>query len=332
MPADLLGGTAIKPVERKGWEAVEWFLYDKNTGAIMGRTPKSWLLITIFYIIYYSCLAAFWALCLFIFFEIAIDNDVPTWTKASGIIGTSPAMGVRPAQHWDKVESSMIIFNQASNKQIDKIPSWKEWSDRTKDFLAPYASVNQTGEDCKGDGKLGQVCKFDLSKLGPCAKDNYGYDKGSPCIFLKLNKIFDLDHDYFNTTARAKEENVPARVIKVMDKIVNDTKEGTNTTTMRQVWVDCHGENPADKEELGDIRYYPATSGFEAKYFPYFNQKGYVSPLVAVQFLNPKAGQLFHIECRAYAGNIKYHKRDKLGRAHFELLVHNAKTMAGPPA
>merc|ERR1712013_971459 len=59
-----IGCSAIKPVERHGWEAVSWFLYDKNTGAIMGRTPLSWLLITIFYIIYYAFLAGFWALML----------------------------------------------------------------------------------------------------------------------------------------------------------------------------------------------------------------------------------------------------------------------------
>merc|ERR1712223_1890507 len=64
-----IGATAIKPVERHGWEAFSWFMYDKNTGAIMGRTPMSWFLITVFYIIYYSCLAGFWALCLFIFYQ-----------------------------------------------------------------------------------------------------------------------------------------------------------------------------------------------------------------------------------------------------------------------
>merc|ERR1712038_979750 len=53
-----IGATAIKPVERHGWEAFSWFMYDKNTGAIMGRTPMSWLLITVFYIIYYTWLAS----------------------------------------------------------------------------------------------------------------------------------------------------------------------------------------------------------------------------------------------------------------------------------
>ena len=52
----MLGGTAIRPVERHGMEAVRYFFHNPDTGEIMTRTPMSWLLITIFYVIYYSCL------------------------------------------------------------------------------------------------------------------------------------------------------------------------------------------------------------------------------------------------------------------------------------
>ena len=82
-----IGVTAIKPVERHGLEAVKWFLWDKDKGAIMGRTPLSWALITVFYIIYYSLLAGFWALMLFIFFQ-TIDDKEPTWVADKSIIGT----------------------------------------------------------------------------------------------------------------------------------------------------------------------------------------------------------------------------------------------------
>jgi hypothetical protein len=32
------------------------------------------------------------------------------------------------------------------------------------------------------------------------------------------------------------------------------------------------GENPADNEGIGDLEYFPATSGFSKEYFPYLNQ------------------------------------------------------------
>lgn len=53
------------------------------------------------------------------------------------------------------------------------------------------------------------------------------------------------------------------------------------------VWVDCEGENPADAENIGPIKYYPHR-GFPAYYFPFKNLEGYLSPLVAVNFEEPK--------------------------------------------
>ena len=43
-------------------------IYNPDTGEILTRTPKSWLQITAFYLVYYSLLAAFWLVCLQIFF------------------------------------------------------------------------------------------------------------------------------------------------------------------------------------------------------------------------------------------------------------------------
>ncbi|CAH2210244.1 jg22124, partial [Pararge aegeria aegeria] len=53
------------------------------------------------------------------------------------------------------------------------------------------------------------------------------------------------------------------------------------------VWVSCQGENPADRENIGPIQYLPYR-GFPGYYFPYTNQEGYLSPLVAVHLQRPK--------------------------------------------
>merc|ERR1719317_1224348 len=74
---NLLGGTAIKPKgwDRKGMEAFKYLLYNPETGEILTRTPLSWAKIIAFYIIYYSCLAGFWAACLCIFFLKRADTN-----------------------------------------------------------------------------------------------------------------------------------------------------------------------------------------------------------------------------------------------------------------
>ena len=50
-------------------------------------------------------------------------------------------------------------------------------------------------------------------------------------------------------------------------------------------------------------------------------QEHYESPLIAVRFENPAMGQLLHIECRAWAANIRYDRMDRIGMAHFELFI-----------
>jgi len=295
-----IGCSAIKPVERHGWEAVSWFLYDKNTGAIMGRTPLSWLLITIFYIIYYACLAGFWAVMLIIFFQF-IDEKEPMWQQDR--IGRSPALGVRPGQDWDNIDSSMLIFNKEQPKDGKTIPGYEQWVGRTNEFLEKQGYIK------KG------VRHEKLKALGECSGEqdpSFGYSNGQPCVLLKLNKIYGLEHDYYNESIKIMPQELKDRIAKATDK--------------KQVWVSCIGENAADKESMGDFTYFPKDGGFSHTNYPYMNQHDYISPLVAVKFKNPTVGQFLHIECRAWAGNIEYHRRDRVGIAHFELMIHDVAT------
>ena len=52
--------------------------------------------------------------------------------------------------------------------------------------------------------------------------------------------------------------------------------------------MDCHGENPADKENMGPLVYHP-DQGLSKNYYPYMNQEGYVSPAIFVEFANPQS-------------------------------------------
>jgi sodium/potassium-transporting ATPase subunit beta len=120
---------------------------------------------------------------------------------------------------------------------------------------------------------------LDTEKFGNCSRDkNYGYDKSSPCIFLKLNRIFDWVPEYYNDTADLPEEMPEALKLHI---------GSLDVASRNQVWITCRGEDGSDKEIIGPIEYYP-TQGFPSYYYPYTNLPGYVSPLIAVQFLRPK--------------------------------------------
>jgi len=318
----ILGGTAIKPKERHGWEAVRYMIHNPETGEFFTRTPKSWALITIFYIIYYSCLAGFWAAMLNIFF-LTLEDDKPKWMTTESLIGNSPGVGLAPGQIPELIDSSMIAFNYESEQDqgtpgsANYVAGWGGWVARNKEFLKPYQEkLGRRGKSCD-DSDTG--C-FALSNLGKCAEGNYGYDSGEPCIFLKLNRIYGNENDPYTKSEEdlklAKEKGMP-------QTLIDHIKEQNDVD---QVWIECHGEYAADKEMLkpANIEYFPKSAGFPAKYFPYKNQDGYQSPVVAVKFKGLKdKPQLLHIECRAWAKNIDYNKRDRIGLSHMELLILN---------
>lgn len=342
---NLLGGTAIKPVERHGLEAAKWFFWDPHRRAIMGRTPKSWALITVFYLIYYTCLAAFWALMMFIFFQ-TITYEQPKWMGEDGLIGRSPGLGLRPAQPKKTLDSSLILFNREAKVSSEHVPGTGLWHKQVASFLNIYK--NSKLEACR-DGKPhanGRPCKFDEAELDKCgiAKGNassFGYAEGQPCVYLKLNKLFNVTNDHY--TAADLPEDMPA------DLQANIRKQPVQM--QQQVWVSCSGEYPADREAIARFDYFPKTRGFPSYYFPYTytpvqaekdfpNSEGdhknrrYVSPVVAVKVIpatRPKGrpnapdstGQLLHVECRAWAKNIVYNRQDRLGLVRFELMVLN---------
>jgi hypothetical protein len=46
-------------------------------------------------------------------------------------------------------------------------------------------------DNLEGAKRPNELCRLDSTKFGAhCSKDNkFGYDKGKPCIFIKLNKV-----------------------------------------------------------------------------------------------------------------------------------------------
>merc|ERR1712241_1203943 len=71
-----------KPEVKHGWEGFLLFLWNPETKEFLGRTGMSWLKISVFYLIYYSCLAGFFMLMLLAFFA-TLSNDRPTYDTHS---------------------------------------------------------------------------------------------------------------------------------------------------------------------------------------------------------------------------------------------------------
>lgn len=66
----------------------------------------------------------------------------------------------------------------------------------------------------------GKVCDVNIKDFDKCTQENnYSYHKNSPCIFLKLNKIYGWIPSYYNDT-----DNLPRNMPKQLVQKIKDTK------------------------------------------------------------------------------------------------------------
>jgi len=340
-----LGGTAIKPVgwDRTGWEAFQYMLWNPDTGEVLTRTPLSWLKITVFYCIYYSCLAGFWIACMNIFFATLPEvHDGPRWLQKDSIIGVNPGVGLRPRNTDARIDSQMFVLRQGDTNTHESELEGEgdlnaDYVARTEKFLEIYDDTNM-GKRTLETGEEETYPVFNLEELGDCNKENkYGYvveevakgqppNKVRPCIFIKLNTIWGWTPKPYDCAAekkKGKESEGPC--LEEVEKHI--TAQGADA--LNNVYINCAGRYAADKEALeGGLEYFPKNRGLPISYFPYQGKgKGaggnFHAPLVAVR-ITPKeehAGQLIHIECRAYYEGVKHVTKTKEGMVMFELQI-----------
>ncbi|XP_017473805.1 PREDICTED: sodium/potassium-transporting ATPase subunit beta-1 [Rhagoletis zephyria] len=290
--------------EKQTWLEI---VYNKKNGTYFGRTPKSWGQLMLFYTIFYIVLAAMFAICMQGLFASLSDKE-PTWKLEGSLIGTNPGLGFRPLS--DETERGSVI--QFDTKKPEEGRYWQGLIDQ---FLEKYRSTGQK-KICQFNQtrNANQVCVVDVNSFGPCSQQNaYGYQNGRPCIFLKLNKIFNWQPQFFDNIKELPKE-MPTELKEHIGNLTDVQRQ--------QVWVSCNGLHPVDKEAVGEMKFYPGR-GFPAYYYPYLNQPGYVSPLVAVQFEKLKQNQLVNIECRAWAKNVIYSGslNARTGSVTFQLFV-----------
>lgn len=289
-------------------------IYNSKSGKILGRTSKNWGQLLLFYTIFFSILAAMFAICMQALLA-TLNHEFPKWQLEDSLIGTNPGLGYRPMPGSFK-EGAMIHYNAANKTQV------KEWVDRLTDFLEPYrdhtqlpgGGKNQVICDFTNPPAKGNVCAVEVTKLGSCTSEaGYGYNKSAPCIFIKLNRIYGWIPQVYDDITDLPE-NMPTDLTDHIKSLPEQDR--------KQLWVSCNGISPADIESIGPMEYFPHR-GLPAYFYPYTNQPGYLSPLVAVHFARPIVKQSVNIECRVWAKNIIYRGglRDRQGSVSFVLLI-----------
>lgn len=279
------------------------FIWNPSTHEFLGRTGKSWFLITIFYIALYGFLAAFFSALLIIFYQ-TVDNHHPKWKLEESLIGASPGLGYRPMH--PNPEITIISYTPKDEESIQL------WSGEVKKLLESYDNTEGNVEcDYGFIGNENKSCIFKV-KLDSChgSSGSYGFEDNKPCLFFKLNKIFDWKPEpYEKQEIEANSMEMPTELQKVILDLNNDIVINNN------IWVSCAASEPHTNVTLK----WDGHPGFPAYYYPYIHQNNYHSPLVVMQIHGMPTGSLVRINCRLWAKNILYDRQRRIGGATFEI-------------
>jgi sodium/potassium-transporting ATPase subunit beta len=172
---------------------------------------------------------------------------------------------------------------------------WPDLVDQLRELVAnydPLLSRNATTCGPTTTPPPNTVCLFNIRNIDPdCLKDNFGYDAGTPCIFIQFNNISDWVPEPYTATDYESNTELPKGMIV--------------TQRIPSVYLECAGNTPVDQESMGQVDYTPM-QGFPSQYFPYSGQPNYMPPLVAIKFKSPKTSIAIGITCKLWAKNLEY--------------------------
>ncbi|XP_069675809.1 sodium/potassium-transporting ATPase subunit beta-2-like [Periplaneta americana] len=306
--ADHSNGIFVAPPTQSRLEAFRTFLYNSEAGSCLGRTPASWAKIMTFYVIFYSCLAGFFAVCMWGLLQ-TIDREVPKYQLDRSLIGTSPGLSSRPLP--PEGRESVMTYKRADNEWT----SSSEWLSTFGEFLKEYESPVAAGQECNytsGKDNESEICAIDVNSWGDCKPNDT--IATSPCVYFKLNKVYDWVPEYYKDLG-----SLPDHMPKQLKDLISQTLSG-NPKEMAKVWLSCTGRYEADETNLGEILYYPE-QGFPGYFYPFRRQKGFLSPVVAVNFRNAKPDTEISVECRTWSPSMVQDRKEQLGVLNFKIKI-----------
>ncbi|XP_022621426.1 sodium/potassium-transporting ATPase subunit beta-2-like isoform X1 [Seriola dumerili] len=295
--------SGTKEEDRKGSSEWREFFWNPRTHELLGRTASSWGLILLFYLVFYLFLAGMFILTMYIML-LTLDDYKPTWQDRLA----TPGMMIRP-----KGDQLEITFS------VSETESWDGFIQNLNTFLSSYNDSYQvqTNDNCPPDQYFiqedsGEVrnnpkrsCQFNRTMLEDCSGITdrfYGYNRGQPCILIKLNRVIGMlpgkDGQSPYVTCGAKRYKVG-----------------------KDEWRE-------DSDKIGPLAYFPPNGTFNLMYYPYYGKKAqvnYTQPLVAVKFLNASLNTDINVECKINSNTLATgNERDKFaGRVSFKLRIND---------
>ncbi|XP_053168686.1 potassium-transporting ATPase subunit beta [Hemicordylus capensis] len=278
-------------------ENFQRFIWNPDTGQLMGRTLINWVWISLYYVAFYVVVTGLFALSIYSLMK-TLNPYTPDYQDRL----KSPGVTLRPDVYGEK---GLEIYYNISDRD-----SWDGYVKTLHSFLSAYnetaqhANINCTEEKYFIQKSLNASCKFlhDMCKysckftqdmLGNCSglmDPTFGFPEGNPCLIIKMNRIIGF---------RPGNGTAP----RVHCTVLGDT-------------------SPLD------VEYYPTSGTFSLHYFPYYGCKAqptYSNPLVAVKLLNISKNKEVAIVCRVVgAGITSDNPHDPYeGKVEFKVKIQN---------
>lgn len=158
------------------------FLYNSDTGEVLGRGGQSWAKIGFFYLVFYGFLAGFFCAMLAVFLstiEKPGDGGKPKLTQfianQPGLTRAGSSFGSydSKANSSEYAESLIKIFEGIKNNTVYKGECLVGKNNTNKPCYAPFSSYG----DCKPD-------------MADISKSMFGLKQKKPCVFIRINKVY----------------------------------------------------------------------------------------------------------------------------------------------
>ncbi|KAM5181893.1 potassium-transporting ATPase subunit beta [Mantella aurantiaca] len=249
------------------------YIWNPDTAEFMGRTPVKWVYIILYYVAFYIIMVGMFALSIYSLMK-TLSPYEPYYQDQI----KTPGVTIRPDVYGD--DGIELYYNMTDKS------SYENSVKTLIKFLEPYNTTTQQkmNKNCSGisdvatfltgPGRAKYACQFLESELGDCAynpddEDPFGFQKGQPCIFLRINRI------------------------------IHFVPRNHSTPTLKCL--------PKVYEKNWKVKYYPEDASFNLQYFPYYGKKAqptYINPVVAVKLVNVPHNKLIEVVCTVHADGI----------------------------
>ncbi|XP_061394107.1 sodium/potassium-transporting ATPase subunit beta-1-like [Musca vetustissima] len=272
-------------------------ILDLEYGTYLGRTPKRWLYLLLFYVVFYCGLAILSALC-YVAFRLTLPHHRPKWSMQQ------PGFSFEP-----QINSEMNIFYNPQNE--DEVAVFVEHIEKS---LRKYGDIPE-------------------NYFGNCTSgEEYGYAQARPCVFLKINRIIGFQCETIEKPEELPQE-APPDLYRFLQEMSEEERHGRiwvscqSNPPLLLVYLPQRFYN-ASIVNISRMVEHKFSSGpvdySKQNYGRFYNSTDF-QRIIAVQISNVISNVKYSILCSLWAKNIEHEihvKQSGHGRISFNLRLN----------